>query len=78
MSERLTDGQLSGIVESYPEWHRTRRAAAELVELRALSMESIEWLDTALGMVDRGDGPPNWDGIRAHLALLRTALSVQP
>ena len=32
-----------------------------------------QWLDACLGLV-RGDGPPNWDGVRAELTHIDAAL----
>jgi hypothetical protein len=80
MSNKLKDEQLRSMIPSHDVILPTavESMATEILALRALSSESVAWLDAALGMVERGDGPPNWDGIREHLLDLRAALSVQP
>ena len=40
---------------------------AERDSLRTEKAELVRWLEACLDMV-RGEGPPNWDGIRAAIA----------
>jgi hypothetical protein len=51
------------------------RAVNNFDSLVAALKEADSWLDAALGMVERGDGPPNWDGIREHRIVIRAALA---
>ena len=50
----------------YP--HAKHEANAHLI---AAAPDLYEWLERCLAMVEHGEGPPNWDGIRAVLAKAR-------